>query len=161
MEKKLKVILLSVLMLQTLAFAVAAQIEKTYYENGKVKSEGNMLNGDFRSYYENGQIAMEGNFKDGQPWDGMIRSYREDGTLIMEQNYKEGLLLGKNGLPMTGVVQIYYDDGKLQDECPYKDGKRHGISKSYKKDGTILELGWNQGQTTGYYKAYHEKGDKP
>jgi len=112
-----------------------------------------MFNGDFRSYYENGQIAAEGNFKDGKPWNGIMKFYREDGTVKLEQNYKEGLLLDQRRFSYEWCLRRCITMMvNWQHESPYKDGKRHGISKTYKQDGKIVELGWNQGEMTGYAK---------
>ena len=43
---------------------------KEYYENGQLKSEGNVVtgqqNGIWKYYYENGQLEFEGNYIDGK-----------------------------------------------------------------------------------------------
>ena len=45
-------------------------ITKTYHENGKLKSEGNLKDGKeeglVKTYFENGQLKEELNFKNGE-----------------------------------------------------------------------------------------------
>ncbi len=62
-----------------------------YYENGKISSEGTMLNGKpdgyWKNYYENGRLKSEGNRKNFL-LDSLWRFYNEKGQLTVEINFK-------------------------------------------------------------------------
>ena len=130
-----------------------------YYPNGKVSSQGTMLNGKpngyWKTFYENGNIKSEGSRKNLQ-LDSTWKFYNEKGILSQEYNYKEGK---KNGLKKTfdtetkkllfeenyeldlkqGNTNYYKDDIKIKD-IPFKNGKEEGIGKEYAKDGTIITI---------------------
>jgi len=48
--------------------------EKEYYDNGKLKYEGEYFNGEKngkgREYYENGNLKFEGKYLNGKRWNG-------------------------------------------------------------------------------------------
>ena len=65
----------------------------SFYENGKVKSEGYTRKGKryygWWLWYENGNLEMEGNYwRDKKS--GLWKFYNEDGTLKEEITYKNG-----------------------------------------------------------------------
>uniref|UniRef100_A0A6A7FXV6 Uncharacterized protein n=1 Tax=Hirondellea gigas TaxID=1518452 RepID=A0A6A7FXV6_9CRUS len=69
-----------------------------YYQDGKIKSKGQMdycscLNyGEKTEYYENGQKKIEENFNKKGRRDGIFKAYNKEGKLIKEINYKDGYL---------------------------------------------------------------------
>ena len=71
-------------------------ISKSYYEDGKLKSEENYKddkrNGISKSYYKNGKLEREANYKDGK-LEGISKSYYKNGKLEREENYKEDELV--------------------------------------------------------------------
>ena len=66
---------------------------KFYHANGKVSSEGTMLNGKpdgyWKTYYENGILKSEGNRKNFQ-LDSIWKFYSQEGALVSEFNYLDG-----------------------------------------------------------------------
>ena len=72
-----------------------------YFDNGKVSSEGTMLNGKpegyWKNYYPEGNLKSEGNRKN-YLLDSTWRFYDEEGKLTLEINYKAGK---KNGNRIT------------------------------------------------------------
>ena len=76
-------------------------IEKTYYENGNLKSEITTNNGIEHSiwsiYYENGKLKIEAEWKDGKP-NGIWKYYDEKSLLIKISKYLNGELIVENWL---------------------------------------------------------------
>jgi hypothetical protein len=74
-----------------------AVVSKTFWPDGKVKSEEFVLNqqivGLAKYYHENGELQSEVRFVDGKK-DGRARQYLSDGRLEVEQHYKDGELNG-------------------------------------------------------------------
>ncbi len=67
------------------------------YQNGRLKSEGNikdgLLHGPYKTYYYNGQVNEEGTYKDGK-LDGLFKVYNsENGQLKLEGTWKDGELI--------------------------------------------------------------------
>jgi antitoxin component YwqK of YwqJK toxin-antitoxin module len=69
-----------------------SQTERTYFINGQVNIEYQMLDGEkhgkFIRYFENGQMAIEANFFHGKiqgPW----REWYESGQLAEEGEYRD------------------------------------------------------------------------
>ncbi len=131
--------------------------QKFFYLNGKISSEGMMINGNpdgyWKSYFENGKLKSEGNRKHFE-LDSTWKFYNEEGKLILEVEYKNGK---KNGLKTTnldreivrenyrndikeGMTRIYSPDHKLKMEIPFIKGLEQGFAKEYSPDGTIISL---------------------
>jgi len=94
---------------------------KEYYRNGKLKFEGEYLNGKIwkgHGYNINGNIEFA--IKDGK---GNIKEYDYDGQLKFEGENKNGVRNGKG--------KEYYKNGKLRFEGEYKNGERNGKGKIY------------------------------
>jgi antitoxin component YwqK of YwqJK toxin-antitoxin module len=132
---------------------------KFYYPNGKVSSEGRMLNGKpdgyWKTYYENGNLKSEGNRRNLQ-LDSTWKFYNDKGVLSQEYMYRDGK---KNGLKKTydtetkkllfeenfvadvkqGVTNYYTNDIKVKD-VPFVNGKEEGVGKEYGKEGIIITI---------------------
>ena len=72
---------------------------KEYYENGKLKFEGEYLNGEKhgkgKEYYENGKLRFEGEYLNGERWKGKIKKFI--GNLELEKEYSnEKALIEQN-----------------------------------------------------------------
>lgn len=133
---------------------------KFYYENGKLSSEGTLLNGKpdgyWKTYYPNGKLKSEGNRKNFE-LDSTWKFYNDEGKVTAEFNYKNGK---KNGLKKSydaGLNYLvsaenfvddikqdysfyYYPDGKLKNKVPFILGKEDGMGFEYAEDGTIITL---------------------
>jgi len=83
---------------------------KTYYDNGKVKSEINYSN----------------NVREGA-----AKFYYQNGNLKEELNYVNGAV--------DGVVKEYYENGKLKELYTIENGRREGAASIYSDDGNYLK----------------------
>lgn len=106
---------------------------KTYYENGKLKSEitykNNRPNGYAKIYYENGNISEEGIWK-GTKWVGDYKFYHENGKKAYEWKFNES---GKR----TGEQKYFYEDGSLRIKGDWIDGKENGVITEYYENGNV------------------------
>ena len=128
-----------------------------HYDNGKVSSEGPMVNGKpdgyWKNYYETGILKSEGNRKNFQ-LDSLWRFYNEEGRLTLEINYKNGK---KNGYRITynptdiskehfvddvkqGYSYILDTTGKIKMEIPFVNGLENGLAREFDKEGNIIQL---------------------
>ena len=91
---------------------------KSYYESGKVKEEGNYVDGkvegEWVKYYESGKVKEEGNYVDKKT-EGKWVWYYESGKVFWERNYVDGKREGKS----VG----YWENGEIRDEDIWKDGE--------------------------------------
>ena len=81
---------------------------KIYYDNGKIKFDGNYLNGKIwkgKNYNNEGKLIFDGEFVNGQRLKGKEIEYNINGKMI----YDGGLLNGKR----HGKVIEYYTNGKI------------------------------------------------
>jgi antitoxin component YwqK of YwqJK toxin-antitoxin module len=134
-------------------------LQKVFYPNGKLASEGRIVNGKpdgyWKTFHENGIIKSEGNRRNGQ-LDGVWKFYSENGKLNLEYEYKEGK---KNGFKRvydqeTGSLiseegfsddqrngsSFYYKEGYKFKEVPFVKGKEEGVGKEYNKDGLVITI---------------------
>jgi uncharacterized protein len=132
-------------------------LQKFYYKNGVVSSQGIMRNGQpdgyWRSYFENGKLKSEGNRKNYE-LDSVWIFYNEKGKRILDVSYKEGK---KNGVKTTyleqemvkeifkndikdGYTRYFYRDGKIKLEIPFVKGMEQGLAKEYSPEGDIITL---------------------
>jgi MORN repeat protein len=93
--------------------------EKTYYENGNVKTEyekndNEQFEGLYREYFESGQKKLEYNYRLGK-LNGECKEYYENGKLKAEYYCNNG--------EFDGLYKKYYPNGELETEYNYKDGK--------------------------------------
>jgi len=109
--------------------------------------------GYWKSYFENGKLKSEGNRKKFEI-DSLWIFYNEKGKKILDVYYKEGK---KNGIKTTylehetvremfkndikdGYTRYYYPDGKVKMEVPFVKGLEQGLAKEYSTDGNIISL---------------------
>ena len=128
-----------------------------HYDNGKVSSEGPMVNGKpdgyWKNYYETGILKSEGNRKNFQ-LDSLWHFYNEEGKLTLEINYKNGK---KNGYRITynptdiskehfvddvkqGYSYILDTTGRVKMEIPFVNGLENGLAREFDKEGNIIQL---------------------
>lgn len=116
---------------------------KSYYDNGKLKSEINFSNnvreGDAKFYYENGNIMEERNYVNGKV-DGLVKKYNKDGKLEEVFNIENGRREGPTSLyDSAGVylTDVNFENGvKITDTSSDEDlaaaNNKTGESKSDK-----------------------------
>jgi antitoxin component YwqK of YwqJK toxin-antitoxin module len=129
-----------------------------YYDDGKVSSEGYLLdgkpNGYWTTYYPSGQIKSEGNREKFQ-LDSIWVFYDEEGLITSKITYENGIKNGEvltynNGAlyekailendKRTGVAEIYFPTGEVQKEIPYEDDLEEGEGFEYARDGRVITL---------------------
>lgn len=113
MKKLLLLYLLTIIGINMAYSQSKTGICKTFYENGKVKSE---------EIYKNGVKA------------GICKYYYENGKLQYEECY-DGY--GQK----EGTYRTYYKNGQLESSYTYKDGQKHGIFKEFLEDGKLRNEG--------------------
>jgi len=129
-----------------------------YYDNGRVSSEGYMLEGKptgyWKTYFPSGQIKSEG-IRQGFELDSVWTFYTEEGlpsTKITYLNgektgelltYQAGVLFEKVRLEKgtrVGEAEIYYPTGELHKRIPYENGEEDGDGFEYARDGRVITL---------------------
>src|ERR1035437_1509121 len=140
---------------------------KFTYPNGKLSSEGIMVNGKpdkfWRTYYVTGVVKSEGtrkNFLLDSIWvfynelgDTTEKiSYvlgKKNGYYYQHENVEEKNQTRKNVLISKelyvndyreGRSYYYYPDGKVKEIINYKKNKRHGFGKEFNKDSVIITI---------------------
>ncbi len=152
-----------------------------YHKNGKPAFERKPMNDSMeicRSFYSNGQVKTITPLKHGQP-DGIQSVFFKTGGLHRKIRYQAGKIdalleiLNVKGQPLdgnriqngSGTLNIYYapDDSSsllpVSAEYTYLAGIRHGTSRSYQRNGNLLEEGqYDSGYRAGKWQKYDEKG---
>lgn len=144
------------------SFLIMAQsdsLQKVYYSNGKLASEGTIVKGKpdgyWKTYYESGLLKSEGNRKNGQ-LEGQWKFYSETGKLNLEYEYKDGK---KNGFKRVydnetsaliseeafsddkrNGMSFFYKEGYKYKEVPFMNGKEEGIGKEFNRDGIVITI---------------------
>ncbi|MCK9421111.1 MAG: hypothetical protein M0Q38_00760 [Bacteroidales bacterium] len=105
----------------------------SYYESGKIKSEGNRINFELDSlwkfYNEEGKLILEITYQNGKK-NGIKTSYLD--KEIIRENFKNDI--------KEGYTRYYYPDGKIKQDIPFLKGQEQGFGKEYGSDGTIITL---------------------
>ncbi len=128
-----------------------------FYPNGKLKFDGNYVQGDFdgpyKLYFFDGSPHSVQYYRKGEP-DSTYKSYFYGGQLNIEGQYKLGKKSGtwkyynikgmlrsteeyKNG-ELSGHSISYYDNGKINLEITYKSGDRNGPTKKHEPGGQLI-----------------------
>lgn len=127
---------------------------KFLYPDGKVSSEGNMVNGKpegyWKTYYPNGKVKSEGNRKNFV-LDSVWKFYTEDGKIQQEFSYRNG--------KKNGPKRIYGKDAKLESEETYVDDVKHGPVTYFYKNGALQKkINFIQGREEGAAYEYDQDG---
>ena len=109
-------------------------IRKEYYENGKLKFDGEYLkrkiwNG--KGYNNKGIKEYE--ISKGK---GNIKEFNNEGILLYEGEYLDGLREGKG--------KEYYPNGNLKYDGCFSRGAPHGQRKEYDFFGRLIFEGWKK-----------------
>jgi len=149
-------------------------VQKSYWENGKLKSElryqDDKLNGECSWYFssgklwrrlsynvglkeghslrwhENGQLAEDAWYKNDQ-LDSLRLLYSEQGALVAEEHYVDGLL--------EGPCKKWFDDGQLFQDGQYSHGMMDGewflfypegqlAAKAHYENGKGKQVGYDE-----------------
>ena len=115
-----------------------AEVKRTYYKSGKLRSEVFELNGKkngiYKEYYENSCENMSSTDSFGQ--------------LFYICSYIDG--------KFHGEFKSYHKNGQLNDICSYIDGKKNGEAKTYDHNGRLCDIcSYIDGKEVEY-KRYYE-----
>ena len=129
-----------------------------YFENGKVKSTQNFVNGKLNgkliNYSDKGFKQQEFDYVDGQK-NGIGTSWYESGKIAFQFKFKDGLYYDgteyfENGIPrvlvkfsapgqMEGKAFYFEEDGYIWQQGYFKQGKEDSIWTKFDKEGNITE----------------------
>ncbi|RLD78420.1 MAG: hypothetical protein DRJ15_11590 [Bacteroidetes bacterium] len=147
----------NIVVLLTLAiiFSACSDVEKTYWENGNIKSElpykNAKLNGTAIWYYEDGTVQMEVPYEDDEIKGTSIR-YHDNGRKELEETYINNVRQGKAvaySYPGKRIEQKYY----VNDTLHGKYYKWHGNSE-LQISGELVN-----GLFEGTWLYYDDEGD--
>jgi hypothetical protein len=106
-----------------------------YYVNGKIQSEGMMLNGQTHGevilYYNNGSRRNLVSFKEGLR-DGAWKQYYKNGEVMMENEFSFGRA--------NGAAKVYFINGQVQQEIKPKKNTGYDTLLIYFSSGKIKNL---------------------
>lgn len=140
---------------------------KFTYPNGKISSEGHMVNGKpdgfWKTYYVTGIVKSEGtrkNFLLDSVWIfynelsdtlekisyvlGKRNGYYYQYSSVEEKNQpRRNIVISKELFvndKREGLSYYYYPNGKLREVINYRNNKKHGIGKEFNNDSVIITL---------------------
>lgn len=106
---------------------------KSFYPNGKVARQYQLVNGDFQGRYlqynPDGSLSYESNYKDDNRM-GVVKSYYQNGSLKRKESRVDGYL--------HGTVEEYHPNGKLKVKMNYDLGRLNGEYLVYDESGTLI-----------------------
>ena len=125
-----------------------------YYQNGKIRETGTMLDnkkhGEIRAYWINQKLKRIENFKVGVA-DGEFKEFFISGDLMSKG-------VTESGLP-RGTWEWYYENSLKKREMVYgDDGIRTKSMEWYKKGNKKYEQGWNGNIQHGKCKYWNKEG---
>jgi len=123
------------------------EIRTTLYENGTLKEQYTVRNGEydgvFKSLYSNGLPRAKGQFKNGE-MDGEWRYYFPEGNIQSIQKFDDGTLIDLNAWDKQGVkivdngygsAVMFYENGDTMSLAHFADNKMHGSYEVWFENG--------------------------
>lgn len=154
--------------------------EKTYYDNGKIKSEGKLKKeqkvGEWKYYYESGGLQRVEEYDKKSPNMFTTTYYypsgkkKATGTWInnkmyndWEWFYENGNLSSKgkynNGEPL-GPLEFYHENGNLKERGRIINKQREGEWELYYESGKLESKGsYSKSKQQGIWENYYENGN--
>ncbi len=153
---------------------------KWYFESGRLSIWGKYTNGEengeWKWYHTNGVVWAVGYFLDGESI-GSWKRFEKKGKLLNEalissvnESYRKSSMyrflyntnmsIGShlNGL-REGEWKEFTNDGHVTVHCWYKNGKKHGKSKGYVGNSSLLAVGiYHDGKREGQWRWFNETG---
>lgn len=125
---------------------------KYYYENGTLKKQGAIKNGnkdgEWVYYYEDGDTKSKGVFKEGTK-DGVWESYYEEEVLKSSSVYAEG----------KGTYTEYHSNGNLKVKGFLRNNHSEGIWEYYYLNAVLQAKGLElNGVKNGYWEYFYDSG---
>ena len=110
------------------------EIRKTFYENGKIKTERTFVDGiehgPAKGWFESGQLEFEA-FKENGLVQGLVKNYYENGNLRIENNFIDQV--------KEGEEKLYYDTGQLAELNNYQNNQLNGLVEFYSEEGDLTD----------------------
>jgi antitoxin component YwqK of YwqJK toxin-antitoxin module len=123
-------------------------IELVTYKSGFVanrekinrKDDQGRKQGVWKTYYSNKRLETERRYKDDL-LNGYVKYYNPDGKLEKAELYIDGVKQeGEENKADFTIQKTYHENGVVKEMVSYNmAGKKDGISKSFDKDGNIIE----------------------
>ena len=105
---------------------------KDFYESGKTKSEGWLVDGNkagyWKFYYENGKTSEQGHYKHNRR-EKYWYFYSPNRIRIKEGNYLDG--------EMTSWWLFYDTKGRINHKCQLNNGKKNGYCPKYENEELV------------------------
>ncbi|MBS4056892.1 MAG: toxin-antitoxin system YwqK family antitoxin [Bacteroidales bacterium] len=179
MKKQLVLLILVLWQFSALAQSAGDKAVFTtyYHDNGKVSSEGYLLdgkpNGFWKTYYPNGNLKSAGNRKNFE-LDSLWQFFDDSGKLSLEINYRAGRKQGYRVSHLSNeTIREYFDNdikqqltthydtsGSLLLSVPFVNGLEEGLARRYATDGRVIELmTYKKGFLTEREKINHYDAD--
>lgn len=122
---------------------------KSYYSNGNLEKEIEILDGKltgvYKEYYENGKPEVQATYIKGKR-NGVYTSYYDNGQ-------KDFVLKYDHGEP-EGDRMLYNERGQLTRKTTFKNGKRDGLDIQYNDEKEYYIITYQNGVPVGYtYKG--------
>lgn len=115
-------------------------------------SENNLYTGTYIDYYENGTLKSEHAIVNGQS-DGITKLYFESGQLNELRTFKAGL---KNGSWIT-----YNESGVKTGEANFENNIKSGKWFIWDEQGTLrCDMTYKEGRKVGKWIIYNEQGEE-
>lgn len=135
--------------------SVGDGFEKTWYANGKKKSEkyykAGKKYGAWRAWHGNGKIAEMGHYNAGKHV-GARKTWFENGHIETEEFYDNG--------KFVGMWKKYHENGRLAMIQSYKAGEKNGVWKEWFENGQLVYEGhYKDGEKVGVWKEWNKKGE--
>ena len=126
-----------------------------YHTNGKIRYEGNSINGlkegAAKNYYEDGSLHTEGNFENDS-LEGMYIGYYQNG------NKKESGL--KHRGEYTGTCTAYYENGIIHFQQDKINGVNSGAYlRNYESGNLEVTASWLNNMLEGERTDYYDNGE--
>jgi len=146
----MKTLLLFVTLFATNVLVAQVEVIKSYYNNGKLKSETPYVNkkveGAVTAYHENGKVLGIQMYVNGKK-EGKMALYYENGNIEEIGNYENAVL--------SGPYKMYYETGELRSTLTYVNDKMEGIVKVYYTNGKLNSLSIARaGKFEGGFEVY-------
>lgn len=108
---------------------------KNYYPTGSLKSEGlrqnYLLEGNWKFYDQNEVIQKEIIYASGKKF-GIQKTYSKEGFLIRKEPFLNDTL--------HGIAFSYFANGRIKEKTPFEKGKKEGVRTEYDETGSITGL---------------------
>jgi len=135
-------------------YACDDSVQKTYWDDGKLKSElrfdNGKMNGECIWYSQDGRLMKKAHYKD-DVLEGQCISWHANGKMASEEYYVNGVL--------DGEVKKWYDNGQLFQEGQYAKGMMDGQWFIFYPSGALAgKAEYKMG--TGKQVCYEESGYK-